>query len=288
MAVYICSKPLQIMVALILAKPKEDSLYLVDWFSDASRIAVSPALGRRFSEVKIFSSRARAMLAAGKSRYEQVFIDSDIGFKTYFCMLFLKIAGCKLIAVYEEGVGTYRNDLIFGWRKFFFLALRGSCYFGQSPLVGRVLVFDSLRYQTLFPDSSNKVVKIPLLLQLWCERNVKLLKDVFAPGLVFDMPANTLVRIYLTDWNVDLNLVERLAQEGELYVKPHPHIREALMLGYQKKCPGVKWIPASVPAELLFVLVLNAHNAAKVYHYGSSAVYYFVSDAIIDTLLVRN
>lgn len=275
------------MVALILAKPNEDALYLVDWFSDAGRIAASPALGQRFSEVKLFQSRARAMLAAMKNRYRQVYIDSDIGFKSYLCMILLKIFGCKLIAVYEEGVGTYRDDLILGWRKFFFRIFNGSCYFGQSPLVGKVVVFDSLRYQTLFPESSSKVVQIPSLLQPWCEKNIELLKDIFAPGFVIDMPTNTSLRVYLTDWSVDLNLIKLLSREGELYVKPHPHIREGALVEYQGYYPSVKWVHASIPAELFFVLALNAQNNLKVYHYGSSAIFYFSSYAMTNILLDR-
>lgn len=287
MAAYICSKPLQIMVALILANPEKDELYLVDWFSDAERISVSKALGLRFSEVKIFQSRAQAMLAAAKKRHLEVFIDSDIGFKSFFCMALLKLLGCKLIAVYEEGIGTYRNDILFGWRKLIFKVLGGSCYFGQSFLIGRVMVFDSDRYRSLFPRSSKKVVKIPISLQLWCEKNVELLKEIFASELDLDMSGKTPIRIYLTDWNIDKELLKSLSQKGEFYVKPHPHIREGAIIEYRKTFPSVKWLPASVPAELIFLLALSERDEVEVYHYGSSAVYYFSSVALKSILLVR-
>lgn len=287
MAIYICSKPLQMMVALILAKPEEDSLYLVDWFSDAGRIAASPVLNRRFKEVKLFHSRAAAMIEAARKRADQVFIDSDIGFKTYLCMMFLKVFGCGLIGVYEEGVGTYRKDLIIGWRKFIFRMLRGSSYFGESFLVGKIFVFDLHRYQELFPSSSSKAVELPVSLQHWCEKNCMLLADIFLSDLEFNTPESSLVRIYLTDWSVDFNLIECLAQKGELYVKPHPHIKEIDLIDYKKSNPNVKWVPASIPAELMFVLFLNSNNTVQIYHYGSSAVSYFSSDSIDNVLLVR-
>jgi len=276
-AVFVCTKPLQLMVAMILAPKFADAeLLLVDSFAGVEKVGGSAVLKKYFSTVSLFRTRQRALRAVLTKPYDKVFVDSDVGVRLQLTLLFLKAFRPRIrIAVYEEGIGTYRADMIpSGLKRLLYGMLGAGGYFGGSVFVNEVHCFEPERYKSIIGDTSHTVRGIDEDFLDWIQAHEEDLFLLF-PG-VEDLPlgcSDTKV-VFLTDWNVDTSVIQFFESRSDVFVKPHPHIQAETLEDMKSRFPHSTWAPANVPAEILILYLLKQSGKVIVLHSNSSVAHY--------------
>ncbi|MFN4238227.1 MAG: hypothetical protein ACK4FZ_13500 [Vogesella sp.] len=281
-AAFLISKPLQLMISLCIVRQgiwdEKPVFIILDAFCGASSVA--DRLLSAFADLQqpvFFKHRNQAFQYVKQKAFDHFFIDSDIGVKNYLLLLQQKIAKPSLmIHVYEEGVGTYRDDLYQGLKQRMLSALGVGTFFGGSAVVSSIFVYDDEEYMLKFPNNKHKVRKIlePLLLSV--RRNYSVLCEVFDyPGLP-DVPSKSRVcNFYLSGWHLDKDFISSIvASDSLFFVKPHPHSKDEIYL------PSLYVLRGGVPFELIVVCALKLFNVVRVYHVNSSAQRYLDDKAI--------
>lgn len=91
-----------------------------------------------------------------------------------------------------------------------------------------------------------------------------------------DLPRNSKVLLYITEWNVDKKILGDMMQNKSdfdfIYVKPHPHNRNVDNLIPK----DFSVLHGNIMAEFLITEFLDRGNELTIYHCGSSAVIYFM------------
>lgn len=200
-----------------------------------------------------------------------VFVDGDASFANFRILsdLIRKLPGLK-INVYEEGVGTYRNDLYKGLKRKIFELLGVGAYMGGFRGTNCVYVMHPEEYRNTFPYHKTEVVKIDrgpfdvLLsdLQYWMR--------VFSFESISN-PLKPTCCLYLSTWSLDHpNAYDIIDVKGrDAYVKLHPRLSGSPAI------PGFRSIGRYSPAELVIANLSRLYDHVLIYHHGSSVERYF-------------
>lgn len=274
---FIVTKPLQILVALSIIKQlgihATSYLIIVDSFFDSKMVFERLKLADwEFSSlsIKFSASHRGAHQFINKNEIDCLFIDSDVGFRKYLNLLNLKIKHRALeINVYEEGLGTYRNDLYSGLKKEIFKKLGIGTHFGGSRFVKCLYLYNPEIYQLNLPRGMVCLKRIRVgiadILDLYFDQLV----HIFDYSPVVGGGEN-LCHVYLSGWQVDHGFLEKfLLNSGDKFIKLHPHIKSSEFLHF-----GVL-VKQTAPAELVLADLAFKYNEVNVYHSGSSVEKYF-------------
>jgi O-antigen/teichoic acid export membrane protein len=277
MDIFICTKPLQLIVCMIINKKNTDNhLYIVDSFYNSQEIADAQKLKKLFKKVSWFKSRHDALRAAANEKPSNIYIDSDVGFKTMIELCKLKIKS-KItdIQVYEEGIGTYMADLFPSKiKRKLYTSLGLGCNFGGAFVTQKIHIFNPDLFKKNIPYLSKKAVGIEDSLVRWAAENKSDLIKIFSPGFKIENTLETKVaNLYLTDWNADKKSIEEVSNLGKLFIKPHPHIKKEILDKIPKN-KNIELIPSSLPAEIVIILFLEMYDKVRVYHNTSSCLMY--------------
>lgn len=275
--IFVCTKPLQMMVAMILNKPSvENLLYIVDSFHSAKLISESSLLKRRFLGTQLFSNRNKAILAAAKQHPAIIFIDSDIGLKTQLTLLAAKILAPKTaIHVYEEGIGTYRTDIITPLLKQIIYKMTGTArHFGGSVFSNKIWVFDPDLYSHRIPHLKHKALPINPTLMNWIKDHQQEMISLFSSNIKLPESSNRdAAYLYLSDWSIDPQALETLNSLENAFIKPHPHIQDEIICKIKPTTTAI-WLPPSCPAEVILLILCIYYKVVYVKHNNSTAVTY--------------
>lgn len=281
-AAFLISKPLQLMISLCIVRQgnwdEKPVFIILDAFSGAS--VVAERLLQAFTDLQqpvFFKHRNQAFQHVRQKSFDHFFIDSDIGVKNYLLLLQQKIAKPSLmIHVYEEGVGTYRDDLYQGPKRRLLSALGVGTFFGGSAVANSIFVFDDQEYVTKFPRNKHKVVKIAEPLLVFIRKYCLILSELFGFFGLPEVPNKSNVcNFYLSGWCVDKDFILHIIEVGCIFfIKPHPHCRDEISFN------GAYVLEAGVPFELIVVYALEGYEMVHVYHTNSSARRYLADDAI--------
>lgn len=275
----IITKPLQFMIAasIIPQLGKEDvSLLVSDTFAGAKDFFVRyQNCGSPWGEMLFFEHPNDAYRYAGRARFDMLLIDSDVGSKKMYTLLRLKIASPKTeVYTYEEGIGTYRNDLYIGVKRWILSRLGVGTEFGGSTFTTGIFVYDPDRYRSMFHWLSGKPVSIETDLSTFISQNMPVLVELFEVPDFCVAGTKDPCSIYLTDWDVDQDFVNEslLPLPGRIMIKPHPHIRDPRIdfAGVER----VEVLPSGAPFEVLLSAILEQHPDTTVFHHGSTAAHY--------------
>jgi len=266
------------MICMILNKNHADNhLYIADHFHNSQKIAESKELKIFFKKIIWFKTRHDALHAAANENPNNVYIDSDVGLKNLIEICKIKILSNNTeINVYEEGIGTYRVDLISSKiKKFLFTTIGAGCYFGGAFLTKKIHIFNPDLYKKNFPFLSKKAVGIEGDLAHWVAENKSELIKIFCPDFKIKNPKEAhMANLYLSDWNLDIEFIKEISLLGQLFVKPHPHVSEDA-LDQIPKNKTIELIPNSLPAEIVIILLLEKFDNVRVFHKNSSCITYF-------------
>ncbi|MGN6621339.1 MAG: hypothetical protein ACTHKR_09800 [Sphingomonas sp.] len=283
-AAFIVTKPLQLLNALNLAEQEgilnRSNFLIVDTFAD-SKLIFSNAADQDWAGAKwtFLQSRNDITKHFKKEKYDTVFVDSDVGIANLWFLLKIKIwSRAKRIKVYEEGVGSYRNDLYPPIKGRIYRILGIGSYFGGCLFTSAVYVFDPLLYISRLPFAKRRVKRIKTPLGEFFKRHEETIKSIVAyPDALLPRGGGD-CHIYLTSWVVNEAFLKAFSRSaGVRVIKPHPAIRQPeMMFG---AVDGII-VPGRIPAEVLLLDALEKFPNVVVYHEGSSASAYIKHEAI--------
>ncbi len=263
---FIVTKPLQFMIADMIARQENEGEHIdflvVDLFAGASDFVERfNRLDRENQRAIYFAEQRAAYAHAAEAEYGIVHTNCDVGFRIY---QMLKRFKGKSVRVYEEGVGTYRNDLYSGFKRRLLHGRGIGTVFGGSDIAQFIYVFDPASYYQRVQGIRAIPVKIDGSVAGYVSENRTILSHLFGAG--DQEPSDKSATVYLSDWDVDQRIVARLRKEDPFFLKPHPHRKESLS--------GEDVLPGGVPAEVLITILAQAYRSLTVYHHGSSAAHY--------------
>lgn len=277
---FLITKPLQLMVVLSLLEQLPKGIFIefliVDYFDDAEGMSdrlskVIPVRGM----VKFFRNHKKAYRWAVAQKYENFFIDSDVGFLKNISIIFLSLLSSKtILSVYEEGYGSYRNDLYTGLKGKILERIGCGIYFGGNWFTKELYIYNPEKYTQ--PISAKKI-KIHKNIGTLLNENKQMFDYLFNSEEVFkdiEPRKNGLKKcsIYLSSWNIDHAQIEYLRKAADLLIiKPHPHLRGNVHFA---KYEDVVVIKAGLPAEMLILWICGQFETVEVYHHNSSVIRY--------------
>jgi hypothetical protein len=281
MNIFICTKPIQIIIATIISsKYKKNILIVTKTFFNAENSLNFKILYKFYSKIYIEANRSKAIKLAAKLNPKNIFIDSDVGLKTQKELLLFKIRNFNSkINVYEEGIGTYRQKIINSVAKIFLYKITGTAYtFGRSILTSKIFVFDKEKLEKNIPKISKKIIQIDTELLYWIQKNEKNLESLFFAEKIFTKQAKDKnAHIYLSNWKIDEQVLSKISNIDHAYVKPHPHLNKKQIEKYKNKFPNTTWINPSIPAEITLLALAKKYKTLYVIHDNSSAAYYTIN-----------
>jgi hypothetical protein len=254
-------------------------LYIVDSFAQASMISQSPVLRSFFSEIRLYAKRTKAIIAAAHELPNSIFIDSDVGLKTQLALIKARFYSPKsTICVYEEGIGTYRTDLIPSPIKQAIYTATGTArYFGGSIFTNKIFVYNTEKYHNNLPDLYHKAVQITPSHRSFINEHREELIKVFGLGYQLpETPTHNRAYIYLTDWEISADTIFEFNGYENAFIKPHPHLSKNTIEEY-KKISSSYWVPSVYPAELIIPELTLKYHQVCVRHNNSSAMSYMGS-----------
>lgn len=284
----IIGKPLQYMIASCCFSAmdhKNINLIVMDSFLGASQTVNNILKLNRFN--KVFFCRGRLssfFLASFFARSNDLLIDSDVGFRIYFYLLFYKVFNLRAnIWVYEEGVGTYIYDLEkYTWRgtklgkikKNIANIIGVASQFGNSVFTSGIYLYNR---DYIVNNKKNKVFEIKLTLMNYINSNIDELERLFALEGYLTLPYHSKAVIYLSNHEISPS-IDRTLCEFSNYLKlckPHPHLKRDVNL----VCFDF-FLEGGVPVELYLARAIEIYDEIVVLHHGSSTKDYYFNKKI--------
>ncbi len=288
--IFIATKPLQLIICMMVrdiffGEGSKLVLCLVDSFHGARNVVERVKChDNKWDDVLFFRSRHEAIRYAAEASCDFLFTDSDVGVKIFLSLAWFKIYNRKTrICVYEEGLGTYRDDIYSPLKAWLFNVFGVGAQFGACGLTDDIYIFDKETYVKKAPLSCHKARIITAKLEEYVGRS-SCLADIFNVSTalhgLLDSSRDGLCLVYLGSWSVsDSALFEiRQVTAGVKILKLHPHITSEAGVEFYNSFDYV--VDPSLPAELLLLTVAERFDRVIVYHHGSSIVRYFQSSGV--------
>lgn len=282
--IFITERPTQIITALAVI----DTLRCVDFaeifianrFEDASNIA--QRLATKFGGVKftIAESYEAALQMATAKLPTHLFIHWDVGFRTQSKLRDIRRRNTTLkISVFEEGIGTYRQDIYPKAKRIIFKALGLPINIGGSNYIDDIYVYDRARYIEEATRRPKEIIQIRNNLLDTIKQFETELVQAFSSNEFIDLVSretNELCSIYLSNWDFhESDLQIHFPASGVRIVKLHPHC------GASCTKQGILVAPKALPAELLIAIASQLFKNVIVYHFSSSTSLYINSKNVI-------
>lgn len=283
---FLASKPLQIMVASIIAgqiNSTNNTLIIANEFAMSYSVFENIKRNKKFfSKVFYVDSKKSGYKFIINNKFNYIFIDSDVGLKNFINQLLIKIKSglnSKFI-VFEEGFGTYRDDLYVKWKTKLLSFFGVGAFFGQSILTSGLFLFNPNKYRVNIRNRA--LVEIEFSLQNHIESNMDYYRSVFdfyGHSLIYTS-SNRRCALYLSDWiysQVGIDLLTDYKNQGcDVFIKPHPHMRGDEI----SKETGIPFFSGGVPVELILLDLNNKYEEIVAIHHGSSVVNYIHTSKI--------
>ena len=274
----VISKPHHLINALNLLQQKNISDRLVFVISNTffgadslyHRIAILKGSGYEF-EVIFIERRLEAYLVLRKYELSMLLIDTDVGFKHFLYLSWLKLKYPSLfIVLYEEGWGPYYLMVEPKIKRQIFRLLGIGAHFGGCIHTNQIYLYNSIEYQENFPRYADKAIKYTLKYDEFLANNFVMLCNLFdIDNSMFCAKSNNNCVVYLSDKIFDTSLLPDFSKmDADRYIKFHPGCVGALH--------DDNWleIRRDIPSELIITKLLIQYEQVTVYHHFSSATRY--------------
>lgn len=280
---FVVTKPLQYFNATNIADQALLKVcIIVDLFYKSEEFYQNIQSNKYWSRVLFFSTslEAYSWLAKNIKGNDTLYIDSDYGLKK---TLWLSKIKSKNIYVYEEGTGSYRNDLIkIGQpRKILRLLLRIigiKEHMGGGKYTKGIIIYDLGLHVERIPEYN----KMRINFKTKFINHVTVIKNHFSyqteknSGITAAVSSKKIL-LYLTSWEYNSKVDAVLASYPDhvKILKPHPHIKNTPV-----KTNFKYTLSSDVFVELFILNIIDACEEIVVLHENSSAMQYLISDKI--------
>ena len=278
------------MISLMIIKQiefqkRKQIIFIIDHFFNSKELYQSLKKTLPHIEIFWFETKKQALKKKNFLKNDHIFIDSDVGLRNWITLSLLKINLNKIILnIYEEGIGTYRNNLSkSSLKKTIFSAFGIGTHFGHFWGTENIYVFNPTNYIKETRSKKN-VVRIQGSLKTWIQNNDTKIKNIF-PNLkntekfFKNQDHSETAIIYLSGWKINTELMQCICDKRNSFIKLHPHL---------KKKPDAHQfgktiiIPNSIPAEIILLQLIKNYKKIYVYHENSSSLHYVNDSKIIE------
>ena len=282
--VYVCSKPLQYFNIKNIGKvenaSQEKILIVVGAFYDAKRyVEHIKEYDDEWTDVLYMNDVSESHHWIRNHRINNLFIENDASWKIFFINLFGRI---KSIYVYEEGIGSYKNDTKGGIESVTRRILGVGNHNGESKYCKGIILTKPWLYNQKFNTTKARAFRFSFG---DCLRNNELLLEKITGSMpeVLNV-SNNRVLIYVTEWKIHSDVLERFGNEvcnyDLCFIKLHPHIKT-----FKSTANNLfHVIQSPMMMEMILYFLLKQNNQVTVWHHCSTSVVHFI-DQITSVLL---
>jgi hypothetical protein len=282
--IFITERPTQIITAIAICEQlklvNNIQIIVANCFSDASNIVDRFSKTERQITFRLHPTYEAALNVAINELPAHIFIHWDVGFGTQRRLrrLIKKNKGEK-ISVFEEGIGTYRQDIYKPLKKVIFNLLGLPVNVGGSRHISDIYVYNKEKYVQNAISRPETIYEISSSLQDMFARRIDQLLYVFSSeDFVASLEKNSNDRctIYLASWEFDESeLSELQIDDGIKILKLHPHCKT------EPHLEDFLIAPKSLPAELLIIFANRVFKHLLIHHNGSSVPLYINAPNIV-------
>ncbi|NMM05998.1 hypothetical protein [Polaromonas sp.] len=283
--VFIVERPLQILIVFAILDQLEDDcvndILVANCFHGAAEVV------SRFNNLStsginymLFGDYKKAFLFAEKNKYEEIFIHWDIGFRTSIRLNRLNFTTPRSkIYVFEEGAGTYRDDLYTGIKKRIFSKIGVAINNGGHNKIDGIFLYSPEYYRLSVSKPAKSIVQINLNVSEVIEQNDEFLIAIFdGTNFIKKLKIEKSIEcvIYLSNWCFspsDLDFIQN--SKSTKILKLHPHIK----IDHTNIRSDFIVCPNGIPAELLISKLQTLYEKITIFHHGSSVARYVNSNS---------
>lgn len=276
--IYICTKPFQYFnIKNIVDESSSFRVLLIRGnFFDAKLFVDLVKANDKVWDRVLYADNTKSFYGhIVKENADVLYIDNDSsGFYALYSILLN-----KRVFVYEEGFGTYRQAAIkesVGKYKFLLYKLMGvDERIGNARFVKGLYLYLPGLYKILYPDYQKEIrqFKKPFMVALRDSSSffLSLSDNIGELGVV----KNRSILVYLTSHCLNDQILGYLTTESphydNVYVKPHPHIKDKEFMSSVKAVV----IHSNIMMEFLLLTLLDNGNRVTVVHENSTSVIWF-------------
>ena len=281
--IFICERPLQILIAHAIITQLDCidciEVCIAGTFNNSKKLFQRIMLEKLNSKInyKYFNKYSDAFKYAVSSKGSEVFIHWDVGFRMSLQLSLMIWINKLKINIYEEGVGTYKNSIFMGIKKFLFLKAGVSVNCGGHKSTQAIYVYKPSEYKKNAHKAAKSIIKINESIDSFLEKNRSKLEYIFdASTLKSKILKDRLdsCTIYMTNYEINMVELDGLQRgAGRFIVKPHPHMMADIRIGSESLICNNE-----IPAELLIDIACNHYKQVRVIHFGSSVERYINRD----------
>lgn len=284
---FIVATPLQILIALaiieqICQNSEEIDILVFDYFEHSSMVSrrANVEFRGRFRFLN-FVEYFDAIKYAELKKYDHLLLHWDVGFKTNLYIRYLKFfSPTTKISIFEEGIGTYRDDIYNTKKKKIFEILGLPTNVGGHSKIDQIFVYDPKLYISNVSQPSKKIICINNSVSDIINKYKFALIAIFDPNgfiINFAKKIKSKCIIYLTSYEVSHWAIRYIeSQESLAMLKPHPHLKDLEMV----TSSNVEVCPGGIPVELLIEVIKKDFHQITILHHGSSAQRYIRVDNV--------
>ncbi len=296
---FIISKPIQYLIALTIKEQLDNgknNLLVIKHFQDPELFIRKVEKSDWFYIYSTYN-KAKLIYLIGFNKYDEIYIDSDVGFLNYLLLFTIKVFRPRLVInVFEEGMGTYFSENYF-YNKFklYVYSLLGiGTNFGSCIFTTSIFLYDIDRYLINCKRKPNNVFKIEKSIEDICKNNFNFLDENCVDLTVVIesyKPKLENCLIILGTWIEPRNSLDSLdnsilkaieeanynSNSDLVIVKEHPNLNR------RNNIPDFKSsiiFNSSTPAEFLIFYLLSFFKTIKVIHHESTVSFYVKSPQV--------
>ncbi|MBK1796004.1 hypothetical protein JHL21_16045 [Devosia sp. WQ 349] len=277
---FIVERPLQIVNAIAIGRQNkslsESEILVADNFDSA--IDVFNRLVVEFPEIRFsfHESYGQAIGSIVDKDLKELFVHWDVGFRTQPILRRIKhkVPGI-VISVFEEGVGTYRQDIYSGIKKKLFWVLQLPLNIGGSRFTDKAYVYSKNDYISNSYKVPAQVIEVERTVEGTISDSYLQWVSVFGAGNIIEEMEESGFSdgvVYLGNWDyLDGEADKYFSARSLNILKLHPYCKARI------SSANAHIAPKSVPAELLLHCASRLFDRVIVYHKGSSVERYIAS-----------
>lgn len=290
--VFLVTKPLQFIIVLNIIydyKLENNTVIILDSFSKAEVFFLNLTKYKNNKNITyVFKkTKLKAVFFIVQNWFNNVYLDSDVGFKNYVFSFLIKIFSFnKKIFVYEEGIATYNRSFYKNVKLFILNAIGAGTNFGGSIFTNGIYLYFPEKYLINVNIKAKKIYKIQTTFSDFIENHKNDIEYYF--NLTNFFTSLHLIKfkkrvcfVYLGTWGndkndflIDKNLIDTIFTDNEKYmifIKRHPNISHRNRISINLEHLEV---PPIIPAEILISFLSIIFNNVVVFHHDSSVSQY--------------
>lgn len=298
---FIITKPIQYLIVLTIKNQltnQKDELFVINNFQD-SNLFINNIEKNNWNNIILLSNKNEIFAFLIKNKYQEIYLDSDVGLINYLFFFRLKLIKLNLkIIIFEEGMGTYfKENYFYNFIKILFYKLFGiGTNFGSSIFTSSIFLYKPLVYLALKQRYPRNVIGIKMDIESLYEFNHEYLNKLCnCDKLEHDLKKfsfNNDCIIILGTWiepyrklNFLDEKIKKTIQEANLnltndciIIKEHPNENRRNTI---PKFDHQIIFNYNTPVEILIYHLLFRFSTIKIIHHESTVEHYVTNTRVL-------